>query len=170
MANNKFEILKNRKVVLFEEGDCCEPDLTPTFIQIYVNNLPYFRVSHNKPWITLEKFLREFNISFERDFSSNVPLVDGNNYKLVGVGEIFEVHSLDKKTRDFRDKYLVQESSHDNNIYIGGQWDYIYKGYDLKPNAKHFLEIIDYFSKDLVFLVDDLFSENVLPEEDGLPF
>ena len=171
--NNKLKILKNRKVVSFEDFGILESNRALNFIQIYVDDFPYFRASSEKPYRILEKFLKELNVSFETvDYTSSFPVIEGDNYKLVGLGNISGVYSLDKDTKKCMDKYFIDESSDDNYIYIGGQWDYIYRDYEkLKPNEKHFLDIIDYFSKGLVFPgVRNSFVKEIFIEEDELPF
>jgi hypothetical protein len=110
------------------------------FIQIYFNNLPYFRAGEEKHHELLEKFLNEVNITdFKRDsVYSFVPAVKGNLYELVGAGKITEASIIKKnKSNELLRGYIA----------IRAGVDY----YNLYPSVEHISKILKYFEEPLIF-------------------
>nr|MBI4156214.1 hypothetical protein [Candidatus Woesearchaeota archaeon] len=164
--------LLNGKAVLFEDNLFKNDSLN--FIQVYTKGLPYFRASLKNPNLILKNFLGEMSISFPT-FGPDleVPLVKGDDYELVGLGAVSKAYSLDKKSKDYIDKYLIED------LYIDAYYDYrpelaiecSYKEYSsLSPNKQHFLDIIEYFDKGLIFLGEKNPIIEDIPDENDLPF
>ena len=124
------------------------------FVQIYVNNNPYFRAGEEKHSKILEKFLNEINIKdFEKSkredgcFQSHfVPAKKGKLYELVGCG-IIEEATLIKKNMD--------ELDGRGHIAIRG-----YSGeYNLYPSIKHISKILKYFKEPVIFSGSEYWTE-----------
>ncbi len=148
-------LLKNQKPVFFE-NNLVEHDRL-NFIQVYAKGLPYFRASLKDYNLILKNFLEKMNIYFSA-YSPDlkVPLVKGDDYELVGLGTISKAYSLDKKSKNYLDKYFI-ENSYSNNTYRdyrpGLSVECYYNKYNqIYPDKQHFLDIIEYFDKGLVFL------------------
>lgn len=118
------------------------------FIQIYFNNLPYFRIGPEEHYNLLEKFLQEVNIAitdFEKD-SLIAPARKGKLYELVDAGIISEA-TLIKKNMD--------ELSGGGYIAIKGYS----KKYNLYPNIRHISRILKYFEEPLIFASSEYLTE-----------
>ena len=165
---NKFKLLKSAPI-FFEDNLVEQSRLN--FIQVYADGLPYFRASLKGHNLILKNYLEEMNVPF-RLFDphlKNVPFVKGDYYELVGLGIISKSYSLDKESKEYTSKYLIDYSSSDNTYFdyrpeFGVECSYEEYRY-INPNKQHFLEIIEYFDKGLVFL-ENSFLEEILAEED----
>ncbi len=124
------------------------------FIQVYLDNAPYFRAGEEKHYNLLEKFLKEVNIDdFEkvkRDdscfHSSFVSDKKGKLYELVGCG-IIEEATLIKKN--------IDELDGRGHIAIRG-----FSGeYSLYPNIKHISKILKYFGEPVIFVGSEYWTE-----------
>ncbi len=142
------------------------------FIQVYLNEIPYFRAGEEKHCKILEKFLEEVNINdFEkakRDsgcfHSYFVPAKKEKLYELVGCGIIEEATLI---------KENINELEGRGHIAIRGYSE----EYNLYPNIKHLSKILKHFGEPLIFagsgywteeqrgFVEDYDEENV---DDGI--
>lgn len=116
------------------------------FIQVYINDKPYFRYDDKKHGKLLESLLMEFNIKFETIeknvsafYSIQIPKPEGKNYSLVGEGQINEAYFLTKK---------------DVHEIKGKEYYSIFPGesdYCLFPSISHLNKILNYFDKPVIF-------------------
>ena len=120
------------------------------FIQIYVNNNPYFRAGEEKHCKILEKFLNEININdFERERGEEVferPVKKGKLYELVGCGIIEEATLIEKN---------IDELGGRGHIAIRGYSE----EYNLYPNIKHISKILKHFENPLIFAGSGYWTE-----------
>jgi len=109
------------------------------FIQIYFNNLPYFRIGLEENYKLLEKFLKEVNINnFEKGDEGIYPVKKGELYELIGTGIITEASIIKKnKFNELSRGYIA----------IRGDRKY----YNLYPNIEHISKILKYFEEPLIF-------------------
>jgi hypothetical protein len=123
------------------------------FIQVYFNNVPYFRAGEEKHYKLLENFLKEVNINdFEKDKKSHgfhnffIPIKKGKLYELVGAGVIEEATII---------KENINELSGKGHIAIGGYST----DYDLYPSIKHISKILKHFKEPLIFVGSEYLTE-----------
>jgi hypothetical protein len=118
------------------------------FIQVYFNNVPYFRAGQEKHGILLEKFLKEVNINnFEKDnIHVSIPKKHGDLYKLVGAGVIKEASSINENIKELSGREFTA---------IGGYSTY----YDLFPSVEHISKLLKYFQDPLIFVGSEYLTE-----------
>jgi hypothetical protein len=118
------------------------------FIQIYFNNLPYFRAGEEKHHTLLEKFLKEANITnyeTHKDHSF-IPSKKGSLYELVGAGTISEATVIKENMRELYGR---------GHIAIGGYSE----NYKLYPSIEHISKILNHFEDPLIFVGSDCWTE-----------
>jgi hypothetical protein len=124
------------------------------FIQIYFNNLPYFRAGERKHYELLEDFLKEVEINdFEKEkinvtsfYNISIPVKKGSLYELVGAGTISEATII---------KENIDELDGRGHIAIGGYSE----KYNLYPNIKHISKILKHFEDPLIFVGSEYWTE-----------
>jgi len=124
------------------------------FIQIYFNNIPYFRAGEEKHCNLLENFLKEANINdFEKkkkDISAFahtfIPEKKGTLYELVGAGTIQEASGIEEN---------IKELSGRSYTAIGGYSE----DYNLYPSIEHISKMLKYFQDTLIFVGSEYWTE-----------
>jgi hypothetical protein len=124
------------------------------FIQIYFNNIPYFRAGERNHYELLEDFLKEVSINdFEKEkkegigfYDTFIPVKKGSLYELVGAGTIEEATII---------KENINELSGRGHIAIRGYSE----KYNLYPNIKHISKILKHFEDPLIFVGSEYWTE-----------
>ena len=146
---------KEVKVVFGGLGSPLENFGLANFIQVYINNKPYFRYESREHSTLLEEILKEFELPFDTDkkYSKsafgeiNIPKPKGKNYSLVGEGQINEGHLVKKedvselRTQDY---YAIFSSESDYGLY---------------PSISHLNKILPYFDKQIIFASQEYQTE-----------
>lgn len=124
------------------------------FIQIYFNNIPYFRAGEREHYELLEDFLKEVGINdFEKEkrdgngfCNLSIPVKKGSLYELVGAGTISESTII---------KENIDELDGRGHIAIRGYSE----KYNLYPNIKHISKILKHFEDPLIFVGSEYWTE-----------
>jgi hypothetical protein len=135
---------KSIKVVSGDTGSPLQNFGLANFIQVYIDNNPYFRFGDKRHAILLEELLKEFDLNFERiekwELKRDLPKPKGEDYCLVGEGQI-------------NDGYLIGEgdteeinSSSDYWVIFPGNSDY-----GLFPSISHLNKVLQYFDRKIIF-------------------
>src|SRR3989344_4013111 len=140
------------KVVSGNLGSPLENFGLANFIQVYVNDKPYFRYDSKKHSTLLENLLKEFDLPFDKfgqdNLKSGFPKPDGKNYSLVGEGQINDALPVTKKdineltSSDYF--YAIFPSESDYNLY---------------PSISHLSKILPYFDRPVIFASQEYQTE-----------
>jgi len=118
------------------------------FIQVYINDKPYFRYDSKEHSTLLEEILNEFGLPFDTDKKSrkycfndiNIPKPNGKDYSIVGEGQINEGFLIGEKDineiRSSCDYYVLFPSESD---------------YGLFPSLSHLNKILSHFDRKIIF-------------------